>query len=231
MNDWIIKSSIPHECDVLNESLKFPSRNIYCVGRNYRDHAIEMGGDPQREKPFFFQKSSDILVKNGSEIIYPEDTSNFQYEVELVVAICQDAFKVGSSEAKNIIFGYAVGVDITKRDLQKISKDSGKPWFSAKVFYGSAMISDIVPKEDSYYPEDIKISLEVNGERKQFTGCNNMIWNVFELISILSQTIPLKAGDLIFTGTPAGVGQLQKGDIVEAKLIQNNSTSLSFVVK
>ena len=231
MNDWIIKSPIPVECDVLNESLKFPSRNIYCVGRNYRDHAIEMGGDPQREKPFFFQKSSDILVKNGSEIIYPEDTSNFQYEVELVVAISQDAFKLDSSEAKNIIFGYAVGVDITKRDLQKISKDSGKPWFSAKVFYGSAMISDIVPKEDSYYPEDIKISLEVNGERKQFTGCNNMIWNVFELISILSQTIPLKAGDLIFTGTPAGVGQLQKGDIVEAKLIQNNSTSLSFVVK
>ena len=231
MNDWIIKSPIPVECDVLNESLKFPSRNIYCVGRNYRDHAIEMGGDPQREKPFFFQKSSDILVKNGSEIIYPEDTSNFQYEVELVVAISQDAFKVDSSEAKNIIFGYAVGVDITKRDLQKISKDSGKPWFSAKVFYGSAMISDIVPKEDSYYPEDIKISLEVNGERKQFTGCNKMIWNVFELISILSQTIPLKAGDLIFTGTPAGVGQLQKGDIVEAKLIQNNSTSLSFVVK
>ena len=231
MNDWIIKSPIPVECDVLNESLKFPSRNIYCVGRNYRDHAIEMGGDPQREKPFFFQKSSDILVKNGSEIIYPEDTSNFQYEVELVVAISQDAFKVGSSEAKNIIFGYAVGVDITKRDFQKISKNSGKPWFSAKVFYGSAMISDIVPKEDSYHPGDIKIFLEVNGERKQFTGCNNMIWNVFELISILSQTIPLKAGDLIFTGTPAGVGQLQKGDIVEAKLIQDNSTSLSFVVK
>ena len=231
MNDWIIKSPIPVECDVLNESLKFPSRNIYCVGRNYRDHAIEMGGDPQREKPFFFQKSSDILVKNGSEIIYPEDTSNFQYEVELVVAISQDAFKLDSSEAKNIIFGYAVGVDITKRDLQKISKDSGKPWFSAKVFYGSAMISDIVPKEDSYYPEDIKISLEVNRERRQFTGCNNMIWNVFELISILSQTISLKAGDLIFTGTPAGVGQLQKGDVVEAKLIQDNSTSLSFVVK
>ena len=231
MNNWIISSTLPVECDVLNESLKFPSRNIYCAGRNYRDHAREMGGDPNREKPFFFQKSSDILVKNGSQIIYPEDTSNFQYEVELVVAISQDAFKVGSSEAKNIIFGYAVGVDITKRDLQKISKDSGKPWFSAKVFYGSAMISDIVPKEDSYYPEDIKIYLEVNGERKQFTGCNNMIWNVFELISILSQTIPLKAGDIIFTGTPAGVGQLQKGDIFEAKLIQNNSTSLSFVIK
>ena len=231
MNDWIIKTPIPVECDVLNESLKYPSRNIYCVGRNYRDHAKEMGGDPDREKPFFFQKTSDILVKNGSELIYPNNTNDLQYEVELVVAISEDAFKVGTREAENKVFGYAVGVDITKRDLQKISKDSGKPWFSAKVFYGSAMISDVVPIKDSYNPGDIKISLEVNGERKQFTGCNKMIWNAFELISILSQTIPLKAGDLIFTGTPAGVGQLQKGDIVEAKLIQNNSASLSFVVK
>ena len=164
MSDWIIKSNLPVECNVLNESLKFPSRNIYCVGRNYRDHAKEMGGDPEREKPFFFQKTSDVLIKNGSELIYPKDTSDLQYEVELVVAISHDAFKVSSSEAKNKVFGYAVGVDITKRDLQKISKDSGKPWFSAKVFYGSATISDIVPKEDSYCPEDIKISLEVNGE-------------------------------------------------------------------
>ena len=231
MNNWMISSTLPVECDVLNESLKFPSRNIYCVGRNYRDHAKEMGGDPEKEKPFFFQKTSDILLKNGSELVYPKDSSDVQYEVELVVAISRDAFKVGPREAKSIVFGYAVGVDITKRDLQKISKNSGKPWFSAKVFYGSAMISDVVPIKDSYNPEDIKISLKVNGERKQFTGCNNMIWNVFELISILSQTIPLKAGDLIFTGTPAGVGQLQKGDMVEAKLIQNNSASLSFLVK
>ena len=227
----MISSTLPVECDVLNESLKFPSRNIYCVGRNYRDHAKEMGGDPEKEKPFFFQKTSDILLKNDSELVYPKDSSDVQYEVELVVAISKDAFKVGPLEAKSIVFGYAVGVDVTKRDLQKISKDSGKPWFSAKVFYGSAIISDVVPKRDSYNPENIKISLNVNGENKQFTGCNNMIWNVFELISILSKTIPLKAGDLIFTGTPAGVGQLQKGDIVEAKLIQNNSASLSFVVK
>ena len=231
MNNWMISSTLPVECDVLNESLKFPSRNIYCVGRNYRDHAKEMGGDPEKEKPFFFQKTSDILLKNASDLVYPNDSSDVQYEVELVVAISKDAFKVGPREAKSIVFGYAVGVDITKRDLQKISKDSGKPWFSAKVFYGSAIISDLVPTKDSYDPENIKISLDLNGENKQFTGCNKMIWNVFELISILSQTIPLKAGDLIFTGTPAGVGQLQKGDIVEAKLIQNNSTSLSFVVK
>ena len=127
MNDWIIKSPFPVECDVLNESLKFPSRNIYCVGRNYRDHAKEMGDDSEREKPFFFQKTSDILVKNGSECIHPMDTRSLQYEVELVVAISKDAFKVGPHEAKNKLFGYAVGVDITKRDLQKISKDSGIP--------------------------------------------------------------------------------------------------------
>ena len=231
MNNWIIKSPISVECDVLNESQKFPSRNIYCNGRNYRSHAIEMGSDPDREKLFFFQKTSDILVKNGFELIYPMDTRDIQYEVELVVAISKDAFKVGSHEAKNKVFGYAVGVDITKRDLQKITKNSGKPWFSAKVFYGSAIISDVVPVEISCNLEDIKISLKVNGERKQFTDCNKMIWNVFELIFILSQTIPLKAGDLIFTGTPADVEQLQKGDIIEAKLIQNNSASLSFLVK
>ena len=134
MNDWIIKSPIPVECDVLNESLQFPSRNIYCVGRNYRDHAKEMGGDPEREKPFFFQKTSDILVKNGSEFIYPNDTSDLQYEVELVVAISKDAFKVGSREAKNKVFGYAVGVDITKRDLQKISKIAGNHGFQLRFF-------------------------------------------------------------------------------------------------
>ena len=121
MNDWIIKSSIPVECDVLNESLQFPSRNIYCVGRNYRDHAIEMGGDPEREKPFFFQKTSDILVKNGSELLYPKDTSDLQYEVELVVAISKDAFKVGLHEAKNKVFecGYKKNLNNNSKVFKK----------------------------------------------------------------------------------------------------------------
>ena len=227
-SNWIIKKSPPPECSVLDESLKFPTRNIYCVGRNYRDHAKEMGSDPNREQPFFFQKTSDILVNDNSEIEYPKDTRNFQYEVELVVAISEDAFQIDDVEAKDKVFGYALGVDITKRDLQQISKDSGKPWFSGKVFYGSAVLSDIVPKKKSIKPNKMRIFLSVNGQEKQNSSCDKMIWNIFELISILSQTIPLKAGDLIFTGTPAGVGQLQKGDLVSAGLDQPNAISLSF---
>ena len=230
MNSWIIKSTFPVECNILDETLKFPSRNIYCVGRNYRDHAKEMGSDPDREQPFFFQKTSDVLVSDGSEIEYPKDTKNFQYEVELVVAISEEAFQVDKVEAKNKVFGYALGVDITKRDLQQKSKDSGKPWFSGKVFHGSAVLSDIVPVKKSIDPDKMRISLSVNGQQKQNSGCNKMIWIVFELISILSQTIPLKAGDLIFTGTPAGVGELQAGDIVSADLDQPNAISLSFTV-
>ena len=227
-SNWIIKKSPPPGCSVLDESLKFPTRNIYCVGRNYRDHAKEMGSDPDREQPFFFQKTSDILVNDNSEIEYPKDTRNFQYEVELVVAISEDAFQIDAVEAKNKVFGYALGVDITKRDLQQISKDSGKPWFSGKVFYGSAVLSDIIPTKKSIKPNKMRIFLSVNGQEKQNSSCDKMIWNIFELISILSQTIPLKAGDLIFTGTPAGVGQLQKGDLVSAGLDQPNAISLSF---
>jgi len=229
-NNWIIKNSPPFECGVFDESLKFPSRNIYCVGRNYRDHAKEMGSDPDREQPFFFQKTSDILISDSSKIEYPRDSNNYQYEVELVVAISEDAFQIDDIKAKNKVFGYALGVDITKRDLQQKSKDSGKPWFSGKVFYGSAILSDIFPVKKSIDPDKMRISLSVNGQQKQNSGCNKMIWNVFELISILSQTIPLKAGDLIFTGTPAGVGQLQKGDSVSADLDQPNAISLSFDV-
>ena len=227
-SNWIIKKSPPPGCSVLDESLKFPTRNIYCVGRNYRDHAKEMGSDPDREQPFFFQKTSDILVNDNSEIEYPKDTRNFQYEVELVVAISEDAFQIDDVEAKDKVFGYALGVDITKRDLQQISKDSGKPWFSGKVFYGSAVLSDIIPTKKSIKPNKMRIFLSVNGQEKQNSSCDKMIWNIFELISILSQTIPLKAGDLIFTGTPAGVGQLQKGDLVSAGLDQPNAISLSF---
>ena len=226
-SNWIIKKSPSPECSVLDESLKFPTRNIYCVGRNYRDHAKEMGSDPDREQPFFFQKTSDILVNDNSEIEYPKDTRNFQYEVELVVAISEDAFQIDDVEAKDKVFGYALGVDFTKRDLQQISKDSGKPWFSGKVFYGSAVLSDIVPKKKSIKPNKMRIFLSVNGQEKQISSCDKMIWNILELISILSQTIPLKAGDLIFTGTPAGVGQLQKGDLVSAGLDQPNAISLS----
>ena len=226
MNRWIIKQSPVMECPVFEEDLKFPLRNIYCVGRNYRDHAIEMGTDPDRDPPFFFQKTSEVTLKDGDILKYPTDTNNLHFEVELVVFISKDAHRISPFQAENIIFGYGIGVDITKRDVQKISKDSGKPWFSGKVFYGSAIISEVIPVHKCLEPEEIRISLSVNGEIKQDSGCNKMIWNVFELVSTLSQSIPLKAGDVIFSGTPAGVGELQKDDSILATLHQPNTTTL-----
>ena len=230
MSKWIIEKSPVMECSVFEEDLNFPLRNVYCVGRNYRDHAIEMGSNPDRDPPFFFQKTSDIILKDGGILKYPIDTSSLHYEVELVVFISKNAFQIKASEAKNIIFGYSVGVDITKRDIQKVAKDSGKPWFSGKVFNGSAVLSNIIPISKSLEPDKIRISLRVNGEKKQESGCNKMIWNIYELISILSESIPLKAGDVIFSGTPAGVGKLKKDDSVLATLHQPNASSLSFKI-
>lgn len=230
MSQWIIKSSPMMECSVFEEVLKFPLRNVYCVGRNYRDHAIEMGSDPDREPPFFFQKTPDIILKNGKTFKYPNDTDSLHYEVELVVFISKDAYQVNGLEAKNIIYGYGVGVDITKRDIQKSAKEAGKPWFSSKVFYGSAVVSEVIPVSKSLEPDKIRISLSVNGKKKQDSRCNKMIWNVYELVSILSQSIPLKAGDIIFSGTPAGVGTLKKDDLVLATLHQPNATALNFKI-
>ena len=204
--DWIINPSPLVACPVLNRDLSFPVRNIYCVGRNYRDHAFEMGSNPDRETPFFFQKVSEILLLPGSNLEYPDDTNELHHEVELVVAISNDGYKIDKSEAKDMIFGYAVGVDLTKRDIQKKAKETGKPWLSGKVFAGSAAISEIVLKDESLEADKLEISLSVNGEIRQNSGCDKMIWSVNEIIFLLSQTVPLGTGDLIYSGTPSGVG-------------------------
>ena len=229
--NWVFKPSPVVGCPVLNKDLIFPVNNIYCVGRNYRDHVLEMGSNPDRESPFFFQKISEILLLPGNSLDYPDDTKDLHHEVELVVAISNDGYKIKISEVKNMIFGYAVGVDLTKRDIQKKAKDSGRPWLSGKVFYGSAAISEIVLKNESLEPDKLEISLNVNGEIRQRSGCDNMIWSVNEIIFLLSQTVPLGPGDLIYTGTPSGVGKVKKGDIVSATLHQDNSTTLSFQIE
>ena len=228
--DWIIKPSSIVACPVLGKSLAFPVRNIYCVGRNYREHAIEMGGDPEREAPFFFQKTSDILLLPGNSLEYPNDTKELHHEVEVVVAISKDGYKIDIAEANDLIFGYAVGVDLTKRDIQKKAKDSGKPWLSGKVFAGSAVISEIVMRDESSESDKLEISLSVNGECRQKSKSDRMIWSINEIIYLLSQTVPLVAGDLIYTGTPSGVGKLEKGDTISAILHQENSTALSFQI-
>ena len=228
---WVFEPSLLVGCPVLNQGLSFPVNNIYCVGRNYRDHALEMGVNPDREPPFFFHKISEILLTPGNNLDYPMDTKELHHEVELVVAISNDGYKISKSEAKDMIFGYAVGVDLTKRDIQKKAKETGKPWLSAKVFSGSAAISEIVLKDESLETDKLEISLNVNDELRQRSGCDKMIWSVNEIIYLLSQTIPLCPGDLIYTGTPSGVGEVKKGDTVSAKLHQNNSTKLKFEIK
>ena len=229
--DWIINPSPLVACPVLNQDLSFPVRNIYCVGRNYRDHAFEMGSNPDRETPFFFQKVSEILLLPGSNLEYPDDTNELHHEVELVVAISNDGYKIHKPEAKDMIFGYAVGVDLTKRDIQKKAKETGKPWLSGKVFAGSAAISEIVLKDDSLDADKLEISHSVNGELRQNSGCDKMIWSVNEIIFLLSQTVPLGPGDLIYSGTPSGVGKIEKGDTVSAILHQENSARLSFQIE
>ena len=227
---WIINPSPLVACPVFNRDLSFPVKNIYCVGRNYRDHALEMGSNPDREIPFFFQKVSEILLLPGSNLEYPDDTNELHHEVELVVAISSSGYKIHKSEVKDMIFGYAVGVDLTKRDIQKKAKESGKPWLSGKVFSGSAAISEIVLKDDSLDADELEISLSVNGDLRQNSGCDKMIWSVNEIIFLLSQTVPLGPGDLIYSGTPSGVGKIEKGDTVSAILHQENSVNLSFQI-
>ena len=194
----------------------FPVRRIYCVGRNYAEHTREMGGSPERSPPCFFTKPSDAIVPDGSAIDYPQATANLHHEVELVLAIGEGGKDLPKRTAINHVFGYAVGIDLTRRDLQKVAKDSGMPWDSAKAFDNSAPCSAIVPVSEVGHPDDAAIWLKVNGETKQSSNISEMIWSVTEVIAVLSTLFELQPGDLVFTGTPAGVGPLVSGDSIEA---------------
>jgi len=193
----------------------FPVRRIYCVGRNYADHALEMGADPVRESPFFFSKPADAVLTDSKEIPFPVRTNNLHHEVELVVAIAQEAKNVSVSEASACIFAYAVGNDLTRRDLQAEAKKAKRPWDVAKGFDSSAPISSLMPVAQCGLLERGEIYLKVNGELRQRGDLSDMIWSADEIIAELSTLFVLKPGDLIFTGTPSGVGPLQIGDTVE----------------
>jgi fumarylpyruvate hydrolase len=194
---------------------RFPVHRIYCVGRNYADHAREMGGNPEREPPFFFAKPADAIVESGGEVPYPPRTENLHHEIELVVAIGREGRNIPAEEANAYIFGYAVGNDLTRRDLQFKSRDAGRPWDTAKGFDHSAPITAIHPIEETGVLERGEIWLTVNEEKRQTSNLDQMIWSVPEIIAELSQLYTLKQGDLIFTGTPSGVGPLLEGDVVE----------------
>ena len=202
---------------VISESAElFPIGKVYCVGRNYADHAEEMGTKVDVDQPFFFSKPPQAVTQSNF-IPFPTQTDNLHHEVELVVFLKSECSDISPSEACEHIFGYAVGVDLTKRDLQTAAKKSGRPWDLSKGFDNSAPISNIQKKEGFVLSEG-SISLKVNGQKKQSSNLANMAWKVDELISWLSKFITLKAGDVIFTGTPSGVGRLSLNDKIEAEI-------------
>jgi fumarylpyruvate hydrolase len=196
----------------------FPIHRIYCVGRNYVDHVVEMGGVPGREPPFFFSKPADAVVHDPSTLPFPPITENLHHEMELVIAIGKGGKDVSVENALDHVFGYAAGVDMTRRDLQAAAKKLGRPWSMAKGFDYSAPMSSIRSSEEIGHPESAAVRLSVNGDIRQDGDLNQQIWKVPEIVSNLSTYVELVAGDLIMTGTPAGVGQLFAGDKVEGEI-------------
>jgi fumarylpyruvate hydrolase len=199
---------------VVGSEALFPVHRIYCVGRNFADHAIEMGHDPSREPPFFFQKNPDTLVLSGQDFPYPSQTKDVHHEIELVVALHKGGIDIPLESAMDHVFGYAVGLDMTRRDLQTEAKKAGRPWETGKSFEASAPCTPLVPASAIGHPTAGAIWVKVNGELRQSGDLNQMIWKVPEMISYLSGLFELKAGDLIFAGTPAGVGAVVRGDVM-----------------
>ena len=194
----------------------FPVRRIFCVGRNYPDHALEMGAKPD-DQPFFFMKPTGAIVQNNSVVPYPPGTENFQPEVELVVALSRGGCNIPAEKVDyDYVFGYAVGLDMTRRDLQRAAKEKGLPWDMAKGFDHSAPCSAITPEFYSGALSRGKIELKVNGEVRQSADVADMIWKIPETVHALSKLVELRPGDLIFTGTPAGPAPVVKGDVIEA---------------
>ncbi|PJF09296.1 fumarylacetoacetate hydrolase family protein [Pseudorhodobacter sp. MZDSW-24AT] len=198
---------------VEGESHRFPLRRIFCVGRNYADHIREMGFQPEREPPFFFTKPIDALVQDGETVAYPPLTENFHHEAELVVAIGKPGADIPVERALDHVYGYAVGNDLTRRDVQFALRDRGRPWDWSKAFDRSAVVGTITPSQRRALSGETRIHLSVNDEVRQDATLKTMIWSVAEIIAALSNSVTIRPGDLVFTGTPAGVGPLTPGDI------------------
>ncbi|PHR59227.1 MAG: fumarylacetoacetate hydrolase [Robiginitomaculum sp.] len=197
---------------------RFAVRRIFCVGRNYGQHVREMGGDPKSDPPIFFTKPADALVATGETIPFPIGTSNLHHEIELVVALGKPLCQADLMQASKAVFGLAAGIDLTRRDLQHAAKSNGLPWDSAKAFDQSAPIGAIQPISELPDPLSGQISLTVNGESRQNGDLSQMIWSIPQLLSQLSQLFKLEPGDLVFTGTPDGVGPLHAGDHVVGQI-------------
>lgn len=206
------------QAEVSEQTPRFPVHRIYCVGRNYSEHVKEMGGDPKSEPPVFFSKPASACVTFNRDVTYPQATSDLHHEVELVVALKSGGKDIDLEAAMDCVYGYAVGIDFTRRDLQAIAKSKGRPWDLAKGFDQSAPISAILPASEVGELIDKQISLQVNDEVRQQAKLSEMIWSVPEIICELSKFFELKSGDIIYTGTPSGVAAVSKGDRLRASV-------------
>ena len=214
MPDYIIAPPPVSAVPVQNSSAMFPVRRIFCVGRNYAEHAIEMGSDPTREPPFYFTKPADAVLINGADMPYPSMTKDLHHEMELVVAIGTGGVNISIGDALNHVWGYCAGLDMTRRDLQGEAKKTGRPWDMGKGFDLSAPMGAIMPK-GGFDPSRGKIQLNVNGVQRQVSDLSKLIWSVPEVIANLSTLVRLAPGDLIMTGTPENVAAVQRGDLLE----------------
>ena len=214
MSEFVFTAPATPSVAVSGSSSRFPVRRVFCVGRNYASHAREMGSDPNREPPFFFTKPADAVVPASGAVPYPPSTDDLHHEIELVVALGAGGANIDPAQALDLVWGYGVGLDLTRRDLQAAAEDSGRPWDMAKGFDASAPCSALHPVSEVGHPAEGRIWLEVNGALRQEGNLNELIWPIADVIAYLSRFVTLAPGDLIYSGTPSGVAALKPGDRV-----------------
>jgi fumarylpyruvate hydrolase len=219
MTQYLFSPPVVPSLPIRGRVERFPINRIFCVGRNYHAHAVEMGRpvDKRVEQPFYFTKSPQTLVQSGATVTYPPRTSNYHFEMELVLAIGKTGFRVSEDQAHALVYGYAAGLDMTRRDLQLVARDKGRPWDTGKDIEEGSVCSEIVPMPGVVI-ERGAIALEVNGQTKQSSNVDQLIWNIRELIADLSTYYHLQPGDLIYTGTPEGVGAALPGDQITGRV-------------
>ncbi|MCX7154081.1 MAG: fumarylacetoacetate hydrolase family protein [Proteobacteria bacterium] len=227
--EYVIAAPAVVSLAVEGSKARFPVNRIYCVGRNYAEHAREMGHDPNKEPPFFFMKPSTAIVTDGGDFPYPSQTKDVHHEMEMVVAIGKGGSNIPSAKALEHVYGYGVGLDMTRRDLQGEAKKAGRPWDTGKAFDYSAPCSALVPASKIGHPSTGEIVLEVNGVVKQKSDLSQLIWNVPDTIAFLSTLFELQPGDLIYSGTPAGVAAVVKGDVMTGRVAGVGSITVKVV--
>mgnify|MGYP000371460653 CR=1 FL=1 len=220
MSKPVISIAEPSAIAIAGSDDYFPVNRIFCVGRNYAAHSIEMGDNPDRDPPFFFCKPADTVLSGSSvELAYPPRTQELHYEVEMVIGLKEDCVNVSPEQALKHIYGAAVGIEFTRRDLQNSAKKQGRPWDMGKGFDGSAVIGEMTVFDEQSLPQQGALSLKLNGEYCQQCDLSDLIWSISETIAELSTYLTLKAGDIIFTGTPDGVGPVVEGDELLAQCV------------